>query len=102
LDHRHDIIGYNSVLGPATPPGAEPFDVRLRIACRVRTRDETESFAHECQDMWWAPGVGGGGVRTFSRAVLGMHSASVDRGLVTPQVTVTQLNPDRVPLCAPG
>jgi hypothetical protein len=102
LDHRHDVIGLNSVLGPATPPGPDPFDVRLRVACRVRTREEVEAFSRECQDMWWAPGVGGGGVRTSSRAVLGMHSASIDRDLVTPQVTLTKLDPDREPARAAG
>jgi hypothetical protein len=95
LDYREDVIGLDSVLGPATPPGADPFDVRLRIACRVSTRDETLAFADECQDLWWAPGVGGGGVRTGQRPVLGMHSASIARDDVTTHVAVRSVADER-------
>lgn len=92
LDQRHDVIGFDSVLGPATPKRPEPFDVRLRIACRVRTREEADAFSRECQDLWWAPGVGAGGVRTAARRVLAMHSASVDRAHIAPAVAVMRLD----------
>jgi Acyclic terpene utilisation family protein AtuA len=102
LDQRHDVIGLNSVLGPATPDGPQPFDVRLRIACRVRTREETEAFSLECQDLWWAPGVGGGGVRTSARPVLAMHSASIARELVSPAVAMAVHHLDPEPVDAAG
>jgi hypothetical protein len=102
LDRRHDVIGLNSVLGPATPPAPEPFDVRLRIACRVRTREEAAAFSMECQDMWWAPGVGGGGVRTSTRAVLAMHSASIDRELVAPTIAVEHMTAEPEAVRAAG
>ncbi len=92
-DFRADVIGVDSVLGPATPSRPEPFDVRLRLACRVRTAQQTEAFVLECQDLWWAPGVGGGGVRTHVRPVLGMVSGSVPRGAVPAQVTVVKHAP---------
>jgi acyclic terpene utilization AtuA family protein len=91
LDYREDIIGLDSVLGPASPVARdEPFDVRLRIACRVRTREETEVFSLECQDLWWAPGVGGGGVRTHARRVLGMRAASVPQQEVPVSVAISR------------
>jgi hypothetical protein len=102
LDRRHDVIGLNSVLGPATPPAPEPFDVRLRIACRVRTREEAAAFSMECQDLWWAPGVGGGGVRTSTRAVLAMHSASIDRELVAPTIAVEHMTAEPEAVRAAG
>jgi len=102
LDRRHDVIGLDSVLGPATPSAPEPFDVRLRIACRVRTREEAAAFSMECQDLWWAPGVGGGGVRTSTRAVLGMHSASIARELVDATIAVERLSPEPEAIRAAG
>ncbi|NLT04960.1 MAG: DUF1446 domain-containing protein, partial [Solirubrobacterales bacterium] len=77
LDAREDLIGLDSVLGPATPAtAAEPWEVRLRLAVRVADAESAAAFALECEDLWWAPGVGGGGVRTATRPVLGMHAAS--------------------------
>jgi hypothetical protein len=89
LDYRADLIGLDSVLGPATPPGGDPFEVRLRIAARVGTEEETHALALECQDLWWAPGVGGGGVRTAARPVVGMYAASIPRDRVNVVVDVT-------------
>lgn len=102
LDYREDVIGLDSVLGPATPPGGDPFDVRLRIACRVSTRDETAAFVNECQDLWWAPGVGGGGVRTAQHPVLGMHAASIARTDVTSHVVVHNVADEMKISNAPG
>lgn len=88
-EFRADLIGYDSVLGAATPRGPEPWEVRLRLACRVRSVEQTEAFVLECQDLWWAPGVGGGGVRTHVRPVLGMVSATAPRDAVgQPRVTM--------------
>lgn len=88
---RCDLIGLDSVLGPATPPGPEPWEVRLRLACRVRSIEQSEGFVRECQDLWWAPGVGGGGVRTHVRPVLAMLSASTPRAAVPdPAVTIVR------------
>jgi hypothetical protein len=92
LDYRADLIGVDSVLGACTPPRPEPFEVRLRIAARVASEEETRAFAMECMDLWWAPGVGGGGVTTTTRPVLGMHAASVPRDRVPVTVDLMRLD----------
>jgi Acyclic terpene utilisation family protein AtuA len=95
-DFRADVIGVDSVLGAASPARPDPFDVRLRLACRVRTIQQTEAFVFECQDLWWAPGVGGGGIRTHVRPILGMVSATVPRDAVEARVTLVE--PAEIPI----
>jgi hypothetical protein len=90
---RSDLIGVDSVLGAASPERAEPAEVRLRVAARYDAPEQAEAFVMECQDFWWAPGLGAGGVTTSVRRVLGMHSASVVRAAVEPAVTVRRRRP---------
>jgi hypothetical protein len=68
----------------------------------VRTPEEAAAFSMECQDLWWAPGVGGGGVRTSTRAVLAMHSASIDRELVAPTIAVRRVTAEPEAVRAAG
>ncbi|NLT05727.1 MAG: hypothetical protein GXY03_05380, partial [Solirubrobacterales bacterium] len=61
----------------------------------VADAESAAAFALECEDLWWAPGVGGGGVRTATRPVLGMHAASAPRAAIGHRVTVTAHRFDR-------
>ncbi|HVV90284.1 MAG TPA: acyclic terpene utilization AtuA family protein [Solirubrobacterales bacterium] len=90
---RSDLIGVDSVLGAASPDRPEPAEVRLRVAARYDAPEQAETFVMECQDFWWAPGLGAGGVTTSVRRVLGMHSASVVREAVEPAVSVRRRRP---------
>ena len=76
---RTDLIGLNSIHDGAGATGAEPYEVRLRIAGRARQKEHAEALAAECDDMWFVPPQGGGGVRTQMRQVLAMYSALVPR-----------------------
>ncbi len=87
---RCDLIGVNSVLGPATPHVVEPFEVRARIACRLPDRDAVQLFLEESQDLWNVPGIGAGGVRTSSRPLLAMVPASMPQEHAAPRVDVTR------------
>jgi Acyclic terpene utilisation family protein AtuA len=90
------LIGVDSVMGAASPePREEPFEVRLRVAWKVRDQESAAAATLECQDFWWAPGLGAGGVTTNVAPVLAMHSASVSRGLVESRVEVKTHQPYR-------
>ena len=99
-DFRADLIGVNSVLSAATPPREEPFEVRLRMVCRLASAAETEAFAQECQDLWFLPAIGAGGVRSHAQPVLAMVAASVPQSEVP--VEVSFVRQTRAPLGAPS
>src|SRR5439155_9520264 len=75
-EYRGDVMGLNSVLGPATPEHEPPFEVRLRVVCRLDDAAETEVFVQACQDFWFMAPNGAGGVRAHARPVLQMLAAS--------------------------
>ena len=87
-DYRADLIGVNSIHGPASRPGQPPYEVRLRMAARFPSEEEAEIFRRECDDLWFGTG-GAGGVRTSLTQALAIFSTSVERDLVHPLVEVT-------------
>jgi hypothetical protein len=86
-DYRADYIGTSSIHGPASRPAGTPYEVRLRLAGRFHDPEQAEIFRRECDDLWFGLG-GAGGVRTSTARALAIFSTTVDRGPVSPQVTV--------------
>lgn len=95
-DHRVDLIGVDSIHGPASPPDAVPYEVRLRLAARFRDPDDAEIFRRECDDLWFGLG-GAGGVRTSTTRALAIFSTTIDRSLVEPEVTLRTVQHTQVP-----
>lgn len=87
-DYRVDLIGVNSIHGPASRSGPAPYEVRLRLAGRFRDEEQAELFRRECDDLWFGAG-GAGGVRTAVTRALAIFSTTIDRDVVSPSVTVT-------------
>lgn len=89
LSHRVDLIGVDSIHGPASPGGGDPYEVRLRLAGHLTSAEEAEIYRRECDDLWFGMG-GAGGVRTATSRVLAIFSTTVDRDVVRPEVEVTR------------
>ena len=87
-DFRVDLIGVDSVFGPASQRFVEPYEVRLRIAARTPNLAVTVAFRVEAENLWFGH-IGGGGNRSTVRPVLAMYSSLVPRDEVPLTVKVT-------------
>ncbi len=83
---RVDLIGISSLHGER-PNQPEPYEVRLRIACRTEDRKAAEAVGFETRAMHVNGPAGGGGASEPSvREVLAVQSLLLPRELVRPEV----------------
>ena len=86
---RVDYIGLNSLHGDASIlPKEPPYEVRLRVAGRSRTRREAVRLANEVETLV-SKGPGMSSLpRKYVREVLAIHSCLIPRSAVRVQVLV--------------
>lgn len=87
-EKRVDLIGMSSLhgMGDGRP---EPYEVRLRLACRTEQREAAEAVGFEVRALHVnGPGGGGGGSDPMVREILAVQSVLLPRELVDPQVRV--------------
>ncbi|WP_304238073.1 acyclic terpene utilization AtuA family protein [Jiulongibacter sediminis] len=84
---RVDYIGQNSIHKGQTAEFS-PSEIRLRIAANCETPELARLVGEEVEALYTNGPAGGGGVRKFSKEVIGIHSILMDRNLVTPQIEV--------------
>jgi hypothetical protein len=78
---RCDLIGVDSLYGSEPATGMqEPYEVRLRVAGRMRTRRDADRLATEVETLYTNGPAGGGGVVKSTREVLAIASTLVPRG----------------------
>jgi hypothetical protein len=94
---RVDFIGQNSIFGEQSSNGAEPPEVRLRIAGRARRQEDAAALEAECEDLWFGP-IGGGGNRTQLRPVFAMYSTLVPRDRVPITVRMSERSDEEMTL----
>jgi hypothetical protein len=82
LEHRAELIGVNAMHGPALGADREPYEVRVRLALRARTRAEAELVGQEVEAMYLNGPGGGGGVTQSVREVVAAASAMIPREAV--------------------
>lgn len=89
-ESRVDLIGMSSLHG-AIESQREPYEVRMRLACRTDDRRAAEAVGFEVRALHVnGPGGGGGGSDPVVREVLAVQSVLLPRALVDPQVTVEE------------
>lgn len=85
---RVDLIGLSSLHG-AGEGRPEPYEVRMRLACRTTDRGAAEAVGFETRAMHVnGPGGAGGGADPVVREVLAVKSLLLPRALVDPHVRV--------------
>jgi hypothetical protein len=86
---RCDLIGIDALHGPARASGhPEPYEVRLRVAARTRTRAEADRIGREVEALYTNGPYGGGGATASTREVLAIASTCVPRDRVTCRVSL--------------
>ncbi|MBL8703298.1 MAG: DUF1446 domain-containing protein [Rhodospirillales bacterium] len=77
-----DLIGIDSGHRRVYGNQPEPYEVRLRVAGRARTRDGAERVGEEVEALFTNGPAAGGGVRRSTREVIGVVSTLIPRDQV--------------------
>ena len=86
---RLDVIGVDSVAhGPAGGTGAEPREVRARVAGRCASLHDARRIGREVEAIWVNGPAGGGGATWSAREVIAVASALLPRERVRTSVGV--------------
>jgi hypothetical protein len=89
-DLRADLIGLDSAHRGSFGHPHAPYEVRLRLAARTRTKALAELVGAEVEALWINGPAGGGGVRRHAQERIGVVSLLLDRSRVRPAVTVLE------------
>ncbi len=86
---RCDLIGIDALHGERRSRAhPEPYEVRLRVAARTRTRAEADRIGREVEALYTNGPYGGGGATASTREVLAIASTYLPRERVACRVTV--------------
>jgi hypothetical protein len=89
---RCDLIGIDAIHGDRlSRGGAEPYEVRARVAGRTDNMKEAIRIGNEVETLYTNGPACGGGVSKSARRVVAMASALVPRSLVKPAVQYVEV-----------
>jgi hypothetical protein len=91
---RVDVIGSTSLHGRTFDADERPYEVRLRVAGRARSRDEAAVIGDEVEALYTNGPAGGGGARKYVNEQIGIVSTLVDRARVASAVTIREWSAD--------
>jgi hypothetical protein len=83
---RFDIIGADALHGGTLSAGAEPYEVRIRVAGRTGSLAEAVRIGNEVETLYTNGPAGGGGAFKSAREVIAVASVLLPRELVKPAV----------------
>jgi len=83
---RIDLIGLNSMVGLKAKSDVEPYEVRLRVACRTETAAEAAKVGDEVVTLLTNGPAGGGADFVSVRELIAILSVLIPRDLVKPSV----------------
>lgn len=86
-----NVIGVDSLHGASLARQCEPYEVRLRVAARVRTQRLAEAVASEVEALYTNGPAGGGGVTQLTREVIAIQSVLIPREQVRTLVTTLEV-----------
>ncbi|WP_436348967.1 acyclic terpene utilization AtuA family protein [Natronorubrum sp. FCH18a] len=94
-EFRIDIIGVDSIFGPAAPePECDPNELRVRVAAKFNDREDAERFCGMMiPDALFGP-VGAGGVRQDVQHITEVHSTLISREKVSTEVEFSTVELD--------
>lgn len=85
---RMDLIGIDALHGPLLSAGAEPYEVRLRVAARTREHADAILVANEVETLYTNGPAGGGGATKAVKEIVAMESTLLARDRVAATTTL--------------
>ncbi|HVN35225.1 MAG TPA: acyclic terpene utilization AtuA family protein [Casimicrobiaceae bacterium] len=89
-DLRIDLIGSTSLHGHAFDADERPYEIRLRVAGRTRSREDAMVIGDEVEALYTNGPAGGGGARKYAHEQIGIVSTLLDRSRVASAVTIRE------------
>jgi Protein of unknown function (DUF1446). len=84
---RVDFIGINSIHGPIIRSENEPYEVRVRVACRTPSVEEAAKVGTEVATLLTNGPAGGAGDFASVREIIAILSVLVPRDVLKPVIT---------------
>ena len=93
LEEKYDLIGINSMHGSAIASSvtSDPYEVRARVAVRVKSMKEAGLVANEVEALYVTGPAGGGGAMKSSRQVVAVCSTFIPRDMVKPVIAYEEV-----------
>jgi hypothetical protein len=88
---RCDLIGVNSLHGEVSSQGAEPYEVRVRVAGRTEALAEAVKIGNEVETLYTNGPAGGGGAWKSAREVIAVASCLVPESAAQLKMTVLEV-----------
>jgi hypothetical protein len=85
---RTDLIGSTALHGRSLFADEKPYEIRLRVAARCRSKEAASRIGEEVEALYTNGPAGGGGARKSIYEQVGIVSCFVPRERVRPQVTI--------------
>ena len=85
-ESRFDLIGANSLHGPALSRGGAPYEVRIRVAGRTDSLADAVRIGNEVETLYTNGPAGGGGAFKLAREIVAVASVLLPEQLTTPTI----------------
>jgi hypothetical protein len=85
-ESRFDLIGANSLHGPALSRGGPPYEVSIRVAGRTDSLADAVRIGSEVETLYTNGPAGGGGAFKLAREIVAVASVLLPEQLTTPTI----------------
>ena len=82
-----DFLGINSLHGGQFDYQTTPYEIRLRVAAKAKSKAEAERVGEEVEALYTNGPAGGGGVRKHVNEVVGIVSTMINRKQIATHIT---------------
>jgi len=87
---RFDLIGVDSLHGPARSRDGDPYEVRIRVVGRADSLDEARRIGNEVETLYTNGPAAGGGAWKSAREIVAVASALIPESAVHTAVSVEE------------
>ena len=85
-----DYIGLSSLHGEQLSQGSSPYEIRLRIAGKSKSKALAQVVGEEVEALYTNGPAGGGGARKYLHEVIGVVSILMDGNQIQPSIQVLE------------
>ncbi len=98
-EFRVDYIGMSSLHGEQLSQGTSPYEIRLRIAGKSRSKALAQLVGEEVEALYTNGPAGGGGARKYLNEVIGVVSILLNRSEIHPSIQILNHEPETCSNC---
>jgi len=87
---RFDLIGIDSLHGPARLRDGDPYEVRIRVVGRTESLNEAQRIGNEVETLYTNGPAAGGGAWKSAREIVAVASALIPESAVRTAVSIEE------------